>query len=346
MERLSFSIGNKVIGANAPVLLQTMGDHKTSDTKTAIEECLSWAKQGLDLVRFSVLDEEDARALKTIKEASPIPVIADIHFEARLALLALESGVDKIRINPGNIGSEARLREVIQACKKHHAAMRIGVNHGSLAKYKGKTTTPEGDYFLALDNTLSVFRSEGFTDIVLSLKSSSPSETRRLYEMAYPRYPYPLHIGVTESGFGVVGAVKSAYALGPLLEEGIGDTLRISLADDRKEEIRAMKALLKATGRRKDLPDLIVCPTCGRTRIDVKPISRLLEEKLDVVFKPVKVAVMGCPVNGIGEARDADFGIAGSGEKDIYLLFRKGVPVGLFPKEEALEKLFGWIDAF
>lgn len=346
MERISFQIGNKTIGKNNPCLIQTMGDRKTTQTQYLIEETNELEKMGLDLMRFSILDEEDAFALKEIKNNTHIPLIADIHFDYRFALLAMENGADKIRINPGNIGGNDKLKIVINKAKEKGIPIRIGVNSGSLNKYRGKTSSKADDILLALDETLSVFKEENFDHIVLSLKSSSPEDLYEIYKKAYEKYPYPLHLGLTESGFGTLGTIKSSLGVFPLLKEGIGDTLRISLADDRKEEIRACKTLLKLANRRSDIPNMIVCPTCGRTLIDLKPISREILAHLDHVFKDVTVAVMGCPVNGIGEAKDADFGIAGSGKKDIYLLFKKGVSIGLFEKDEAISRLYSLIDQY
>lgn len=345
MKRTSFQIGTKTIG-DGGILIQSMGDRKTTSVDYLVSQTKDLERMGLDMMRFSVLDKDDARALGDIRRNVDIPIIADIHFDTGLALLAIESGADKIRINPGNVNSESGLRKVIALAKEKGIAMRIGLNSGSLNRYKGKGKDPVDDYFLALDATLAIFREMAFDHIVLSLKTSSPERTYALYRRAYEKYPYPLHIGLTESGFGVMGSVKSAIALERLLSEGIGDTIRISLADDRREEVRACKTLLKSLGLRKDLPELVVCPTCGRTLIDLKEISREVARRLDYVFKPVKVAVMGCPVNGIGEAKDADYGIAGSGKKDVYLLFAKGHPLGTYEKEEALDRLFSFIDAF
>lgn len=346
MEKLSFAIGSKIIGGNSPILIQTMSDRKTSDIDYNINLTNSLQRMGLDMMRFSVLDFDDARAFSKIKEKTNLPLIADVHFDYRFALMAMDNHADKVRINPGNIQSEANLRQVIEKAKEKNIPLRIGVNSGSLNKYRGKGKDQTEDFLLAMDDTLSVFRSENFDHIVLSLKTSDPNRLCEIYERASERYPYPLHIGLTESGFGIQGAMKSAIALYPLLKEGIGDTIRVSLADDRREEIRAVKTLLKVSGRRNDLPQLIVCPSCGRTQIDLKPVSRTIQDHLDFVFKDIKVACMGCPVNGIGEAKDADFGIAGSGKKDVYLLFAKGNPIGLFEKKEALDRLFGLIDSF
>ncbi len=346
MDHISFPIGNKIIGKGHPCLIQTMGDEKTSHTASLISKTNDLARKGLDMMRFSVLDEEDIKGLREIKKHTDIPIIADIHFDYRFALMAIESGVDKIRINPGNIGGEDKLRLVIQRCKEKRIPIRIGVNSGSLNKYRGKTKSKAEDILLAMDETIEVFKEENFSDIVLSLKSSSPDDLMEIYTLADERYPYPLHLGLTESGFSTLGCIKSALGVYPLLKKGIGDTLRISLADERIEEIRACKTLLRLAKRRNDLPDMVVCPTCGRTLIDLKPISREILCYLDSVFKPCQVAVMGCPVNGIGEAKDADFGIAGSGKENIYVLFKKGVSLGLYEKKEALEKLYRMIDEF
>ncbi|MFA6861396.1 MAG: (E)-4-hydroxy-3-methylbut-2-enyl-diphosphate synthase [Bacilli bacterium] len=344
--RISFNIGNKVIGNNHPILIQSMGDMKTTHVKELVAETNDLAKMGMDMMRFSILDFADCEALKDIKSQVNIPIIADIHFDYRFALKAIDCGADKIRINPGNIGSLANLRAVIEKCKERNVPIRIGVNSGSLNKFRGKTSSQVDDVLLAMDETVEVFRQENFSHLVLSLKTSNPIHLAELYEKAYSRYPYPLHIGLTESGYGTEGCIKSSYALIPLLKEGIGDTIRVSLADDRREEIRACKTLLKVCGLKKDIPDFVVCPTCGRTQIDLKPLSRLISSHLDYVHKDIKVALMGCPVNGIGEAKDADYGIAGSGKKDVYLLFQKGTPMGLFKKDEALKKLFSLIDVF
>lgn len=344
--RYSFNIGNKIIGDNNPILIQSMGDKKTTEVDYLVNETNKLEKMGLDMMRFSLLDESDCYAIKEIKKRVNIPIIADVHFNYRYALLAIESGVDKIRINPGNIGGNDKLKIVINECKKKNIPIRIGVNSGSLNKYRGKTGSKVDDILLALDETISIFKEENFNNIVLSLKSSSIDDLYDIYKKAYDKYPYPLHIGLTESGFSTLGVTKSSIALYPLLKEGIGDTIRVSLADDREEEIRACKTLLKISKRRMDIPDMIVCPTCGRTQIDLKPISREILTHLDYVFKNCKVAVMGCPVNGIGEAKDADFGIAGSGEKDIYVLFKKGNVLGRYKKEEALDKLYQMIDDF
>ncbi len=344
MNKYQFSIGNLLIGNTAPISIQSMSDIKTEriDQNVALTNDLT--KRGLEMMRFSVLDEKDALALKEIKRRVTVPIVSDIHFSPKLAFLSLESGVDKIRINPGNFPSLPLLRNLIQECKQRNVAIRIGINAGSLNAYRGKTENPVDDMLLSLSDTLKVFEEENFTHLVLSLKTSDPKTIEELYSKAYERYPYPLHIGLTESGLSLNGSIRSTYALTNLLRKGIGDTIRISLADKRVEEIRACKELLKLTGRRKNVPTLIVCPSCGRTLIDLKEVANLVQDKLDYVNKDIKVAVMGCPVNGIGEAKDADYGIAGSGKKDVYLYFEKGKEVGLFEKDEAVRRLFDSID--
>ena len=345
MKRISFNIGSKVIGKDN-CLIQTMADKKTSNIKYNVNLTNSLEKMSLDMMRFSILDKEDADAIKKIKSQINIPIIADIHFDYHLALLSLDSGVDKIRINPGNINSTSGLREIINICKKKNIPIRIGCNSGSIEKFKGKTNSIIDDYFLAMDETLEIFKEENFNLLVLSLKSSNPDLTEKLYIKAYDKYPYPLHIGVTESGYSTLGAIKSTWGLINILKKGIGDTIRVSLASERVEEIRACKELLRLSNRRINTPELIVCPTCGRTKVDVKPISRIIQEKLDYVNKNIKIAVMGCPVNGIGEGKDADYGITGLGVENKYLIFSKGKVLGQYNKEESIKELFQLIDSF
>ena len=340
MNKYQFTIGDVTIGGNNPISIQSMSDIKTENISENIALTNDLAKRGLQLMRFSVLDEKDALALKVIKKNVAVPIISDIHFSPKLAFLSLESGVDKIRINPGNFPSLSLLRELIRECKRRNVAIRIGVNAGSLNAFKGKTKSRADDMLLALDDTLKVFQEEDFTHLVLSLKSSDPDLTEELYLKAYEKYPYPLHVGLTESGLSLNGSIRSTYALTKILQMGIGDTLRISLADERKYEIRACKELLKLTGRRENVPTLIVCPSCGRTLIDLKEVANEVQDRLDFINKDIKVAVMGCPVNVIGEAKDAYCGIARSGKKEVYLYFEYGQEVGLFEKEEAINRLF------
>ncbi len=345
MKKLAFPIGDRTIG-DSSVLIQSMSDTVTREVEHNIALTNDLAKQGMDLMRFSVLDEEDAKALSLIKKDAKVPIIADIHYDLNLALLALDSGVDKLRLNPGNITEGPLLNKVILKAKEKNVPIRIGVNAGSLNRYRGKGKDESEDFFLALDDILSVFRENDYDRIVLSLKTSDPTLTEKLYREAYERYPYPLHVGLTEAGIGTDSAVKSTLAVSGLLNDGIGDTLRISMAEERKNEIRACKTLLKALGMRKDVPELIVCPTCGRTKVDVKPLANEVKDILDYVHKDVKVAIMGCPVNGIGEAKDADIGIAGSGEEDLYVLFEHGRVMKKCSRERALDELKLFIENF
>ena len=344
MNKYQFYIGNLLIGNHAPISIQSMSDIKTERVEDNVLLTNDLAKRGLEMMRFSVLNEKDAYALKEIKKQVNIPIVSDIHFSPKLAFLSLESGVDKIRINPGNFPSLSLLRDLINECKTKNVAIRIGINAGSLNAYRGKCSNTVDDMLFALSDTIKVFEEENFTHLVLSLKTSNPDLIEELYTKADERYPYPLHVGLTESGRKLNGAIRSTFALTNILKKGIGDTIRISLADDRKEEVRACKELLKLTKRREDIPTLVVCPSCGRTLIDLKEVSEIVEDRLDFVNKDIQVAVMGCPVNGIGEAKDADFGIAGSGKKDVYLYFEKGKEIGLFDKEEAINRIFKAIE--
>lgn len=339
MTKYSFAIGNRIIGNGNDVLIQTRNRKKTECIQENLEELRPLIPCGLDRIRFSVLDSKDAKALKVLKSERKIPLIADIHYQPELAFLSIENGADKVRINPGNWLNESSLRRLVSLCKEKNIPIRIGVNSGSLNKYKGKGKNEIDDYFLALSETLSFFQEEGFTNLVLSLKSSSVNRTKNLYERAYQKYPYPLHIGLTESGFGLLGARKTTAAVLPLLEQGIGDTLRVSLADNRMEEIRACKELLRLSGRRNNIPELIVCPSCGRRAENRRPIADEVLTRLDTINKNIKVAIMGCPVNGVGEAKDADYGLAGTGKKNLLLFFCKGKVIGTYPKEEARQKL-------
>lgn len=320
-----FSIGNKMIGGNSPILIQSMSDIKTSKVEENIKLTDSLTNYGLDMMRFSVLDNEDALALKKIKEAVRIPIIADIHFNADLALKAIESGVDKIRINPGNLPID-KVKSIRDAMQERNVALRIGVNSGSLGRYGRATIENTDPFFFAIDDMLKPFMETSFEKIVLSLKATDPQLTMALYERASKTYPYPLHVGLTESGYGVAGAVRTCVALVPLLSKGIGNTIRISLSDNRMQEMIACRTLLGSMGLRNDIPVLITCPTCGRTQCDVSREARTIDQYLlNSVHDDIRVAVMGCPVNGPGEAKDADIGLAGG--IGTYLVFKKGKPV-------------------
>lgn len=336
-----FTIGNTLIGGDSPILIQTMSNIKTSKVEENIKLCHDLEKLGCDMIRFSTLDEEDCLALKEIKMHTSLPVIADIHFNYKYALLALDAGVDKIRLNPGNI-TKNNLDEVVAKLKEKDAALRIGVNSGSLGKYALTSENVKEQFLTAVEEMLSYFESNDFHKIVLAAKNTSPDLTRELYFALAEKYQYPLHIGLTESGFGIQGTIKSCTALIPILSAGIGNTIRISLTDDPREEVLACKTLLKSMGLKKNVPTLISCPTCGRTQVDVYNIARYVEDKLKYVNKDITVAVMGCPVNGPGEAKHATFGIAGG--INSFIVFKKGVAIGSYPEKEAMEILFNLID--
>jgi len=337
-------IGNKLMGGDNPILIQTMANIKTSKVEEILKMDKHLRELGNDLLRLSVLDEADALAFKELSSRTDTPLIADIHFNYKYAIMAMENGAAKIRINPGNIGGDENLRKVIEVAKKYHVPIRIGVNSGSLGqKYDQKHDFLE-TYLKPLDDAIKVFESEGFYDLVLSLKSSDPSICYDAYKEVDRRYNYPLHLGVTETGGGYVGALRTAVALVPLLKEGIGNTIRISLTEDPAHEVIACKQLLKAMGLRSNVPVLISCPTCGRTQVDLFGMYNKVAEHLETVNKDIKVAVMGCPVNGPGEAKDADIGLAGA--KDAFMIFKKGKPFKTLPEKEAMQYLFDYIDKF
>ena len=337
-------IGNKLMGGDNPILIQTMANIKTSKVDEIIKLAKDCELLGNDLLRLSVLDEEDAEAFKILSKEISTPLIADIHFDYRLAIKAIENGAKKIRINPGNIGGEENLVKVIECAKKYDVPIRIGVNSGSLdMKYDSKHDEVE-TYMKSLDEVVKLMEKHDFTNIVLSLKSTDVDMTYTLYKLASERYNYPLHIGVTEAGGGIEGALRSAAALVPLIKENIGDTIRISLTDDPREEVKACKALLKALNKIDNVPTLISCPTCGRTQVNLVEIYNKVKKHLDYVHKDIKVAVMGCPVNGPGEAKDADLGLAGS--IGAFTFFKKGKPICTLKEKEAIELLFKEIDNF
>ncbi len=285
----------------------------TKDIEKTVSQILELEKVGCEIIRVACLDEEDAESISKIKEKIHIPIVADIHFDYKIALKAIAAGVDKLRINPGNIGSRDRVEAVVNACKEKNIPIRIGVNSGSiekeiLQKYGGKPTAI-GMVESAI-NHIKILEELDFYDICVSLKASDLNLCIEAYEKASESFNYPLHIGITEAGTAFSGTIKSSIGLGVLLREGIGDTLRISLSDDPVEEIKVAKEILKNCGLYKKSPTLISCPTCGRTKINLIPIAKEVEEFLQTIEKDIKVAVMGCAVNGPGEAREADIGIA------------------------------------
>jgi len=338
-ETRSVQVGNLTIGGNNHVVIQSMCNTKTKNVEATIKQINALEQAGCELVRVSVFDKEDAYAIKEIKKGIHIPLVADIHFDYRLALIAIESGIDKVRINPGNIGSIEKVKAVVDACKEKHIPIRIGVNGGSLEKEileKYGEPTPEGMIESAMKH-VKILEDLDFHDIVISLKSSNTMLTIKAYELASKTFPYPLHVGVTEAGTALGGTIKSALGIGTLLYEGIGNTIRVSLSDDPVEEIKVAKILLKELGLLKGVPTLVSCPTCGRIQYDLIPIAKEMEDFLKDIHLDITVAIMGCAVNGPGEARHADIGIAGGvGEG---LLIKHGEIVKRVKQEDMVQTL-------
>ena len=337
-------VGGVPIGGQAPVTIQSMTNTPTSDVVATVAQIRQLEAAGCQLVRVAVPDLASARAVGAIRERISIPLVADIHFDYKLALEAVAAGADKVRINPGNIGGEDRVRAVANACRARGVPIRIGVNGGSLekqllAKYGG--VTPEAMVESAFGH-IALLHKFDFTDICISLKCSSVVKTVAAYRLMAQQCDYPLHLGVTESGTVRMGTLKSAVGIGGLLALGIGDTIRVSLSAHPVEEVYAARDILKAVGLRREGPELISCPTCGRTRIDLIALAEQVEERLKAVNKPITVAVMGCVVNGPGEASAADCGIAGGvGEG---LLFKKGQIIKKVPQDQLVDELFALID--
>ena len=337
-------VGGVPVGGGAPVTIQSMTNIRTDDVEATLHQIRTLVAAGCEIIRVAVPDMAAAKAVGKIKEGSPIPVVVDIHFDYKLALEAIEAGADKVRINPGNIGGADHVKAVAQACARRGIPIRIGVNGGSLekpllAKYGG--VCPEAMVESAFGHIQLLNRFD-FDDICVSLKSSSVPMTMKAYQLMSQKSNYPLHIGVTEAGTVRMGTLKSAVGIGGLLALGIGDTMRVSLSADPIEEVYAAREILKAAGIRKEGAELVSCPTCGRTRIDLISLANEVEERLKGVDKPITVAVMGCVVNGPGEASAADCGIAGGvGEG---LLFKKGQIVKKVPQDQLVDELFALID--
>ena len=331
----SVKIGKLKMGGNQHVYIQSMCNIKTSKVEAVNAQIAKLFASGCELIRVSVMDQADAAALPQIVAKSPIPVVADIHFDYRLAIASLESGVSKVRVNPGNLGDLKNFEAVIKAAKQHHAAIRIGINSGSL----DKKLLSKNNYNITktmLDSAKSyikVAEKLKFYNLVLSFKSSDLLTTIAVNEAAAKLFKYPLHLGVTEAGTQETSLIRSAAALGVLLKEGLGNTIRISITGDPLLEIQAAKELLASLNLRKDVPHLISCPTCGRTEIDLVKIVNQVKPYIDTLKKPLTVAIMGCIVNGPGEASHADIGIAG-GKKEV-LLFKKGKIIGKYPSKDA-----------
>ena len=333
-------VGNLTLGGENRVIIQSMTNTKTKDTDATVKQILELENAGCEIVRVACLDMEDAKAIKDIKAKIHIPIVADIHFDYKLALQAIESGVDKLRINPGNIGGRDRVEKVVNACKEKNIPIRIGVNAGSLEKELlekyGERPTAEAMVESALRH-IKILEELDFYDICVSLKASNLDLCIEAYEKASEAFDYPLHIGITEAGTAFSGTIKSSIGLGVLLREGIGNTLRVSLSDDPVEEIKVAKEILKDCNLYKKSATLVSCPTCGRTQIDLIPIAKEVEEFLQGIDAPITVAVMGCAVNGPGEAREADVGIAGGIKEG--LLFKKGEIIKKVPQEKIVEVL-------
>lgn len=317
-------VGNLVLGGNHPVAVQTMLNAPARDIEANVQQAVRVAKAGCQILRFSVPTMEDVALIEAIKKQVDIPLVADIHFDYRIALECVAAGIDKVRINPGNIGDDDRVKQVVQACKTKGIPIRIGVNAGSLEKEvlaKYGAPVPQALVESAM-NHVRLLEKHDFEDIVISIKSSNVRTMMESYRLLSEQCNYPLHIGVTEAGTYRMGLIKSGMGIGGLLLEGIGDTLRVSLTDEPEREIEAGFDILRAAGHAVNGPEIISCPTCGRTNIQVAEIANEVERRLKGYKKPVKVAVMGCVVNGPGEAREADIGIAGG--KDEALLFIRG----------------------
>ncbi len=330
------------VGGQDKVIIQTMTTHPTKAIEKIVEEIHTLATHGAQLVRLAILDTEDAMAIKTIKSLTQVLLVADIHFDYKLALLAIENGIDKIRINPGNIGHKEHVKQVVNACKKHGVPIRIGVNLGSLEKDLLKTYGRTAKAMVeSAKRHVQILEDEGFEDIIISLKASDVKLTIEAYLLAAETFKYPLHIGITEAGPTYAGIIASSAGLGTLLYHGIGDTLRISLSGPRTEELKACKTLLSQFGLYAR-PKLIACPTCARLSYDMAPIVKKVEAYLENHPTQITVAVMGCAVNGPGEARDADIGIAGGMREG--LIFIQGKIVKKVPQEHLYDALIEAIE--
>lgn len=339
MEKIKIKIGNVEIGAGAPISIQSMTNTKTDDIKATLNQIEKLANEGCEIIRLAVLNKNCAQALKEIVKNSPIPTVADIHFDYRLALMAMDNGIDALRINPGNIGSIEHTKKVVEMAKSTNTPIRIGVNAGSLEKdlYENKELSLEEKMVISAKRHIKILEDLDFHLIKVSLKSSDVMTTIRAYQKIYNEIPYPLHVGLTEAGTLRGGIVKSSIGIGTLLAQGIGDTIRVSLTEDPIEEVKLAKEILKTLGLRKQGVNFISCPTCGRTQIDLIGLAKKVEERFCDLDYPITIATMGCPVNGPKEAAGADYGIAGAiGEGYI---FKKGEMIKKVPQEILLEEL-------
>ncbi len=338
------NVGGVVLGGGAPVRVQSMTTTPTADAAATLAQMGRLYEAGCEIVRVAVRDETDARAIRAIRDASPVPVVADIHFSAKLAVLAIESGADKVRVNPGNIGGEADIRTVADCIRAHHISVRVGANTGSIEKsFLEKYGRSASALVESALYNVSMLEKYGVNDIVISVKASSVPLTVEAYRLLAGRTDYPLHVGVTEAGTRDSGIVKSAVGIGALLLDGIGDTIRVSLTDDPVQEIYAAERILRACGLRKEYVEVISCPTCGRCEWESMSLAQEVERLTFGVRKKCKIAVMGCVVNGPGEAKDCDLGIAGG--KDMCVLFRYGERVRNIPARDAREEFLKEVSA-
>ena len=338
-ETRSFQIGHLTMGGNNHVIIQSMCNTKTKDVEATVKQIHELEKAGCEMVRVAIFDKDDASAIADIKKQIHIPLIADIHFDYRLALLAIENGIDKIRINPGNIGSMDKVKAVVEACKQHHIPIRIGVNGGSLEKdilEKYGKPTAQGMIESAKKH-VDILESLYFHDYAISLKSSNTLLTIEAYTLASQTFDCPLHIGVTEAGTNLGGTIKSSLGIGTLLYQGIGNTIRVSLSADPVEEIKVAKTLLKELELIDHVPTLVSCPTCGRIQYDLIPVANEIEDFLNTIHADITVAIMGCAVNGPGEAKHADIGIAGGVKEG--LLIKKGEVIKKVKQEDMVQVL-------
>lgn len=344
-ETKGVKVGPFIIGAGNPIRIQSMTTTRPSDLEGTLDQISKLEKEGCEIIRVAVPTLEDAKALKIIKKRINIPLVADIHFDYQLAIESIRNGVDKLRINPGNIGSEEKIKAVVEEAKKYNVPIRIGVNAGSLEKEileKYGHPTPEAIVESAMKH-IQILETLNFYEIIVSLKSSNVLETLKAYDLLSKKVDYPLHIGITEAGTKFGGTIKSSVGIGSLLVLGLGDTLRVSLTGDPVEEIRVAKGILKALDLRSFGINIISCPTCGRCNIDLDQIATKVERKLATMDKKITVAIMGCAVNGPGEAREADLGIAGG--RNEAILFKKGKIIRKIPEDQIIEELIKEIEA-
>jgi len=332
-------IGKVKIGNGNNIAIQSMTNTDSKDVKATINQIIQLQQAGCDIVRVAIYDDECIKTIKEIKKNVDIPIVADIHFDYKLAINSIKNGVDKIRINPGNIGSKNRVIEIINSAKEYNIPIRVGVNCGSLPKhlYKIYEHSKYEAMFLAVKEQVNILEEQNFTDIVISAKSSNVLDTIKINEIIHKRYEYPLHLGVTEAGTYNRGSIKSSIAFGVLINEGIGDTIRVSLTDDPVNEVHVAKEILKSLNKYDKGIDIISCPTCGRTQVDIIKIANEIEEKIKYIDKNITVAIMGCGVNGPNEAKHADIGIAG-GKKEA-LLFKKGKIIRKISEDNIVKEL-------